>query len=234
MKKRKNVSWDPSVNHSDEVMRTDEIEQSSRRKRQKLKGLESVYTEFDAEIDDHLKYLLVELLIDKLGCLNRQGKELLPLFMGYTNYRLFDWSLEHRNVLLATYLLKNLPRNTLIIMLNRDNYAVLRNFITCASKIADLKNNIDDDTALILASVMSIDNWEIKEVIRNAILGSPSLSGVADKKPHPKTNRHAYTTDTKENNSVENSRYRINPLPAKIESNSSETQDDERVLSQFS
>lgn len=165
---KKHTSWDTLFDCTDKSVLP--VDKSSFKKQQKLNALEPVFAEFNAKVDFYLKHLLIDSIIYRLDFFNKQGW--LCLFMNYTNYRLFDWSLKQRNVDLATYLLKNLPRNTLIIILNRERYAALKDFIQCASKISDIRNNPDDDTARILSPIIDIDNWEINKIIKATVLES--------------------------------------------------------------
>ena len=56
-------------------------------------------------------------------------------FMKETNYFLFDWSIEHENLDLLTYLLNTARREHHLLMVSHDDYKSVKNFITKTLKM---------------------------------------------------------------------------------------------------
>jgi hypothetical protein len=122
--------------------------------------------QFTNEIETHLKGSLISLLTFKLQAFKKDRK--LDTLIKYDNFRLFDWSLENRNIPLINYLLDNLSLERCFDMLKYDNYAAIKKFISVSKSSWE---KVSDQVDPILKAILEIEpEQETLVVIQNELL----------------------------------------------------------------
>lgn len=170
-KKRKRVSW------SDDGNKNTSIENQPRKqikREQKKEALSKEVENFLKKIDLHLNHSLIELLVYKLQYFKSQGK--LFEITKHGNYHLFDWALRNCNQHLLGYLSKNLLPREAFLMLNYDNYGIVKKFIIFAKNLSFEVYTQKNVTSLLNDILKIQPNWETINAIEEVLSDQTSVS----------------------------------------------------------
>jgi hypothetical protein len=161
-KKRKTVTLD--IPASTEQDKTNSL--TKRNNKQAKVTLDEIEKQFAQQIDDHLKYSLIELLIFKLTSFANKGK--LFELVKHNNFHLFDWVIENCNLNLMNYLFEHLSNHDCFIMLCHNDYASIKKLIEVS--VQSEWSDVVEKVVPILKTIFKIQpNWQALEIIQNCL-----------------------------------------------------------------
>jgi len=161
-KKQKTVTWHTSVSKEDYTTNTGKLDKHEPNQKS------DILTESDKnfatkEIQFHLDYLFIELLIFKLTSYRKKNK--LYALLKHDNFNLFDWALDKNNLMLIDYLFKNLKKNQCFVMLSHQNFASIKKFIAISKNTE--WHDVERNSFPILKLILQSNCGELSEIICN-------------------------------------------------------------------